>query len=69
MSNKKTIKCIMDTACVGGLTVGKEYEVLAEYDEIYAIVNDYDMLEVYSEIFFDDEEYWNERIVEEKYDE
>ena len=57
MSNKKTIKCIMDTACVGGLTVGKEYEVLAEYNGMYSIVNDYDELGVYSEIFFDDEVY------------
>jgi hypothetical protein len=56
MSNKKTIKCIMDTACVGGLTVGKEYGVLAEYNGMYSIVNDYDELGVYSEIFFDDEE-------------
>ena len=52
MSNKKTIKCVMDTADAGGLTVGKEYEVLAEYKGMYSIVNDYDWLEVYSEIFF-----------------
>jgi hypothetical protein len=40
----------------GGLTVGKEYGVLAEYNGMYSIVNDYDELGVYSEIFFDDEE-------------
>jgi hypothetical protein len=45
--------CIMDNVEGNGLTKGMRYEILAEKDNMYCIVDDNNNLNVYHNIFFD----------------
>jgi len=36
-----------------GLTFNKYYTIVSEYNDFYCIINDYDIIEVYTKDFFE----------------